>query len=125
MSDRPHDANFSSDLVAADLAELLRSAAEQTWPATGQMLEGPKSFRMAAGLDPIQLGSVEFRLLLYLAGRPYYPFTRRSIAEAISTKLEPVTADDVDSHVVTLRDQLGVFHDYVQTVPYVGYRFKE
>lgn len=119
MSDDSHD------LVAESLEELLHSAAAQSWPAQGKKLEGPKSFRLSAGQDPIQLGSVEFRLLLFLASRPYHPFTRKAIAEAISTKFESVADDDVDSYVATLRDQLGVFHDYVQTVPYIGYRFKE
>jgi hypothetical protein len=30
----------------------------------------------------------------------------------------------VDQHVASLLDQLGAFHDYVQAVPYIGYRFK-
>lgn len=119
MSDPPRD------LIAGSLEELLDSAAAQTWPAEGKQLEGPKSFRLSAGQDPIQLGSVEFRLLLFLASRPYHPFTRSVIAEAISTTFEPITPDEIDQHVATLRDQLGVFHDYVQTVPYIGYRFKE
>jgi DNA-binding winged helix-turn-helix (wHTH) protein len=35
-----------------------------------------------------------------------------------------VTEETVDEHIDALRDQLGVLHDYVQTVPYIGYRFK-
>ena len=119
MSDDSHD------LIADSLEELLHSAAEQTWPASGRKLEGPRSFRLSEGQDPIQLGSVEFRLLLFLASRPYHPFTRKAIAEAIATNFEPVAPDDVDQYVGALRDQLGVFHDFVQTVPYIGYRFKE
>jgi DNA-binding winged helix-turn-helix (wHTH) protein len=30
----------------------------------------------------------------------------------------------LDQHITALRDQLGFFRDYVQTVPYMGYRFK-
>ena len=115
----------SRDLIADSLEELLQSAAAQTWPAEDKKPTGPKSFRLTAGQEPIQLGSIEFRLLLYLASRPYHPFTRPAIATAISTSFEPVSAEEVDDFVSSLRDQLGVFHDYVQTVPYVGYRFKE
>jgi DNA-binding winged helix-turn-helix (wHTH) protein len=32
--------------------------------------------------------------------------------------------EDIDQHIASLRNQLGFFHDFVQTVPYVGYRFK-
>jgi DNA-binding response OmpR family regulator len=60
-----------------------------------------------------------------LAGRPYHAFTRRSIAQAVSTNRYPVEEESVDAHIASLIDQLGAFHDYVQAVPYVGYRFKE
>ena len=121
MTDDPYS---SHELVADSLEELLHSASEQSWPAESPKLQGPKSFRLSAGQEPIQLGNVEFRILLFLAGRPYHAFTRRAIADAVSTLQLPVDADDVDEFVSLLRDQLGVFHDYVQKVPYVGYRFK-
>ena len=120
----PDDSSHAHELVAGSLDEFLDSAAQQTWPAEAKKLEGPKSFRLAAGQDPIQLGNVEFRILLFLASRPYHPFTRQAIAEAVTSDFQPVDEDDVDGHVSQLRDQLGVFHDYVQTVPYIGYRFK-
>jgi DNA-binding response OmpR family regulator len=48
----------------------------------------------------------------------------RQIAEAVSTDNRFVSELAVDDYVASLREQLGVFHDFVQTVPYVGYRFK-
>lgn len=113
-----------SNLVAANLEELLESAANQSWPSEEPTLTGPKSFRIAVGHEPIQLGNVEFRILMVLASRPYYSFNRSSIAEAVTSSFQTVAEDEVDHHVAALRDQLGVFHDYVQTVPYIGYRFK-
>jgi hypothetical protein len=56
--------------------------------------------------------------------RPCRAFTRRRIADALSSKRDPVVEDTVDRHVASLLNQLGVFHDYVQCVPYIGYRFK-
>lgn len=114
----------SGELAIVDLAEFLEAAARQTWPAGPERFVGPTSFRFALGEQPIQLGNVEFRILLFLASRPYHPFTRQAIAAAVSTDDAPVTPESIDDHVATLRDQLGVFYDYVQTVPYVGYRFK-
>ncbi len=108
----------------ADLTEFLAEASQQTWPLDQEKLQGPKSFRVAFGQAPIQLGPVEFRILLFLASRPYHPFTRRTIAAAITTAADPVSEEAVDAHIDALRDQLGVLHDYVQTVPYIGYRFK-
>jgi len=61
---------------------------------------------------------------LFLASKPYHAFTRRSIAEAVRSEQFPVEEVTVEQFVTTLRDQLGPFHDYVQAVPYIGYRFK-
>jgi DNA-binding response OmpR family regulator len=79
---------------------------------------------VALGREPIPLGLIEFRILLFLAGRPYHAFTRRSIADAVNSQRDPVTEDTIDRHVASLLEQLGAFHDYVQSVPYIGYRFK-
>ena len=45
--------------------------------------------------------------------------------DAITSEDCSVTEETLDRHVMTLRDKLGLFSDYVQTVPYIGYRFKE
>jgi DNA-binding response OmpR family regulator len=113
-----------SEQLTIGLTEFLDAAANQTWPASQEALQGPASYRLALGKQPIQLGNVEFRILLYLASRHYHAFTRSAIAEAVSTDEQPVAEAEVDEHVAALRDQLGVFHDYVQTVPGIGYRFK-
>lgn len=107
----------------ADLAAFVREAArrrghieEQTSP--------PPFYRVALGLESIQLGDVEFRILTLLASSPYLPFSHEAIAKGVSTDRRLVTAESVDLHIASLRDQLGFFRDYVQTVPFMGYRFK-
>lgn len=120
-SDRSHQ---PTDLVATDLSEFLHNAAQQTWPIDREPLEPPQSYRVAFGRQAIQLGNVEFRILLFLAGRPYHAFTRREIAKAVSSDLLAVAEESIDEHIASLREQLGVLYDYVQTVPYIGYRFK-
>jgi DNA-binding response OmpR family regulator len=114
----------SNDAAVTDLATLQHLAARQIWPADDDQIERPRSYRLALGQQTIQLGIVEFRILLYLASRPYHAFTRRSIANAVSSERDPVVEDTVDRHVASLLNQLGVFHDCVQSVPYIGYRFK-
>jgi DNA-binding response OmpR family regulator len=114
----------SDDLSITDLPSLLEEAPRQTWPIKRDQVERPRSYRLILEQEPIHLGVVEFRILLYLAGRPYHAFTRRSIADAVSTEQNPVEEDSVDRHVASLLNQLGAFHDYVQSVPYIGYRFK-
>src|SRR3954451_8352651 len=113
----------NTDKVAVtDLTTLLEQAPRQRWPIKEH--QAPSSYRVALGDETIHLGIVEFRILLFLAGRPYHAFTRRNIADAVSSEQNPVMEDTVDRHVASLLDQLGVFHDYVQSVPYIGYRFK-
>jgi DNA-binding response OmpR family regulator len=113
-----------TELTIADLPALLQKAARQTWPVREEHPERFSSYRLALGREPIQLGLVEFRILLFLASRPYHAFTRRAIAEAVTSADNPVMEESVDRHVASLLDQLGAFHDYVHAVPYIGYRFK-
>jgi DNA-binding response OmpR family regulator len=119
--DRPR---VTRALITADAWEWHQEAAWREWHADTPRRRAPVSFRDAFGEEPIYLDLVEFRILLFLASRPYHAFTRREIAEAVGTEQHPVEEGDVDRHVKTLRDQLGVLHDYVQTTPYIGYRFK-
>ena len=107
-----------------DFASLPQVAARQLWPFSQDETERRTSYRLALGHETIQLGIVEYRILLFLASKPYNAFTRQSIADAVNSALTPIDESSVDAHVDSLLDQLGVFHDYVQSVPYIGYRFK-
>ena len=98
-----------------------RSQSEQS---ESVFVRPPSSYRNAYGDKPIRLGIVEFRILLFLASRPYHAFTPRQIADAATTETVAITKDAVDGHIAALRDQLGVLHDVVQIVPHVGYRYK-
>jgi DNA-binding response OmpR family regulator len=114
----------SESVRVTDLATLLDEASRSTWPVRDDHSRRSARYRIALGRETLDLGVVEFHILLFLASRPYHAFTRRSIAAAVSTDEIPVTEDSVDGHVASLLQQLGVFHDYVQSVPYIGYRFK-
>lgn len=82
------------------------------------------SYQMKLGRVTIELDTIEFRILRFLASQPYRAFTRRRIAAAISTQRHPVAPEALDCHIARLRDALGFFRDYIQTVPYIGYRFR-
>ncbi len=62
--------------------------------------------------------------MLFLSRWPYHAFTQRQIAEAVSAEGQIVAEETIDEHIATLRERLGVLHDFVQSVPHVGYRFK-
>jgi DNA-binding response OmpR family regulator len=90
---------------------------EQISPRPGYLVE------LSGQAIPLEL--IEFRILRFLSSRPYKAFTRQQIVRAISSESHPVTVESLDQHIMTLRDKLGLFSDYVQSVPHVGYRFKE
>ena len=75
--------------------------------------------------DPIDLTYTEFQVLLILAKRPGWVFTRSQIVDLIRGNDYPVTDRSVDVQIVGLRKKLGVFGKYIETVRGVGYRFKE
>jgi DNA-binding response OmpR family regulator len=110
-------------LFFSDIGDFIFEA-ERRAQANEEKTEGPPFYRLALGRELIHLDIIEFRILLFLASKPYHPFTRLCIADAVSTERHPVTENAIDHYIASLRDQLGCFHDYVQSVPYIGYRFK-
>jgi two-component system phosphate regulon response regulator PhoB len=75
--------------------------------------------------DVIDLTYTEFQVLLLLAKRPGWVFTRSHIVDSIRGNDYPVTDRSVDVQIVGLRKKLGAFGKYIETVRGVGYRFKE
>lgn len=89
-----------------------------------QRRDRPSDYRMKLGRETIWLSTIEYRIIRFLAAHPYRAFTRHSIADAVSTYQDKVGKETLDRHVASLREKLGFFADYIQTVPYIGYRFK-
>ena len=79
---------------------------------------------LAAG-KPIELTFTEFQVLLILAKRPGWVFTRSQIVDAVRGSDYPVTDRSVDVQIVGLRKKLASFGKYIETVRGVGYRFRE
>jgi two-component system phosphate regulon response regulator PhoB len=80
---------------------------------------------VTAGGAPLDLTFTEFQLLLVLARRPGWVFTRSQIVDAVRGSDYPVTDRSVDVQVVGLRKKLGPHGKIIETVRGVGYRFKE
>ncbi len=74
--------------------------------------------------EPVQLTTTEFNILLYLARRPGWVFTRYQIVDAVKGEDYIVTDRAVDVQIAGLRKKLGELSDYIETVRGVGYRFK-
>jgi DNA-binding response OmpR family regulator len=84
----------------------------------------PWSYHAKRGRGTIRLTLVEYRILRFLASRPNQAIARSRIADAASTANDRVTVEALGRHIHSLRAQLGFFNDYIQLVPYIGYRFK-
>jgi two-component system phosphate regulon response regulator PhoB len=74
---------------------------------------------------PINLTFTEFHVLLFLARRPGWVFTRYQIVNAVRGEDYSVTDRAVDVQIVGLRKKLGPYGRYIETVRGVGYRFKD
>jgi DNA-binding response OmpR family regulator len=122
MNDRANSSEAIT-LQYADIADFARDASRRKTKVE-ESAAAPPFYRIALGLVPLQLGALEFRILMFLASKPYRPFSASSIAAAVTTSRAPVAEDEVAQHIASLREQLGFFRDYVQSVPYMGYRFK-
>ena len=83
-----------------------------------------RAFRVKMGREPIWLRTIEYRILTFLSAHPYRAYTRRRIAKAVSSQRYPLSEETVDYHITCLRDRLGFFGNYIQSVKYIGYRFK-
>jgi DNA-binding response OmpR family regulator len=120
----PHESSATAvTLQYADVASFVHEAKRRKGQIEEQQTP-PRFYRVAFGLEPILLGNLEYRILMLLASRPYWPFSSHNIATAVTSEREPISEQAVDQHITSLREQLGFFRDYVQTVPYLGYRFK-
>jgi DNA-binding response OmpR family regulator len=83
-------------------------------------------FQIVLGGKSIALEPIEYRLVLFLASRPYHAFTKKEIFEGIRGffDVEIDSEETIPTSIRSLRDKLGFFRDFVQTVPHIGYRFK-
>ncbi len=82
-------------------------------------------YKVSVEGKPIQLTTTEFGILLFLAKRPGWVFTRYQIVDAVKGEEYIVTDRAVDVQIAGLRKKLGPLSDYIETVRGVGYRFKD
>ncbi len=83
-----------------------------------------KTYLFRLGCEPIKLTFIEFCIIDFLAQKPYKAYTRKQIVESIRSSRCVVTEKTLDDCIRSLRDKLGIFSDFIQSVPYIGYRFK-
>ena len=121
---------FSPRVLVARIRAVIRRASEEALDDTSMLRVheldiDPGRRSVLAGGKPIELTFTEFQVLLILARRPGWVFTRTQIVDAVRGSDYPVTDRSVDVQIVGLRKKLGSFGKYIETVRGVGYRFRE
>jgi two-component system phosphate regulon response regulator PhoB len=125
---------FSPRVLTARIRAVLRRGDETADDAATvhikELTIHPGRHQVVVGDKPVELTATEFRILLYLAKRPGWVFTRQQIVDAaqgddsfITDRF--VTDRSVDVHIVSLRRKLGCCGAYIETVRGVGYRLQD
>lgn len=123
---------FSPRVLVARVRAVLRrreqkapAAAEEGVLAIHELVIHPGRNEVLVAGEPVELTFTEFRVLLFLASRPGWVFTRYQIVNAVRGDDYAVTDRAVDVQIVGLRKKLGPAGRYIETVRGVGYRFKD
>lgn len=88
----------------------------------GSLNISPRMREVKVNGTPAVLTRMQFDILLLLASRPGWVYTRDRIVEAICGPNHVLCSRAVDVHMVHLRKRLGSAGTYIQTIRGVGYR---
>ncbi len=121
------------ELTARIRAALRRGDAEDDAGGTVRVKDltiHPGRHQVTVGDKAVELTATEFRIMLFLAKRPGWVFTRQQIVDAaqgddVFVTDRYVTDRSVDVHIVSLRRKLGECGAYIETVRGVGYRLQD
>jgi DNA-binding response OmpR family regulator len=117
---RPGEADY---VLVAHVQDVERRAKRRRHFEIDDDVVDPWSYAAKRGRGTLRLTVVEYRILQFMAARPNQALSRRKIAEAVSTRRHAVTPETLGDHIHSLRGQLGFYSDYIQSVPFIGYRF--
>jgi two-component system, OmpR family, alkaline phosphatase synthesis response regulator PhoP len=82
------------------------------------------NYTVRIGGDEIFLPKKEFETLVYLANHRGRVISREALLNAVWGENVVVVDRTVDVHIRKIREKLGDYGDYIETVKGVGYRFK-
>lgn len=85
----------------------------------------PGRHEVTVGGESVSLTMTEFNILLLLARRPGWVFSRQQIIDAVRGSDFLVTPRAMDVQIFGLRRKLGEAGACIETVRGIGYRFKE
>jgi DNA-binding response OmpR family regulator len=121
FNERSNEAEY---VLIGDVWHVERHARPRSRFEIDEEIADPWSYRAKRGQGTIRLTAVEYRILRFLASRPNRAFSGSRIAQAVSTGGHAISVESLNRHIRSLRGRLGFYSDYIQSVPYIGYRFK-
>jgi two-component system alkaline phosphatase synthesis response regulator PhoP len=120
---------FSSRVLLARIKTILRKH-QTAQSSNGVILKFrdlaiyPLQYEAKIGPATVDLTVTEFKILVTLARRPGWVFTREQLVDLARGDNASVTLRSVDVHIVRLRNKLGIYGDWIETVRTMGYRFR-
>lgn len=117
-------------ILSARLRAVLRrrpkseQAEEQSIKIHGLEIDS-KKHRVAHNGNELKLTPSEFKILMFLATRPGWVFTRAQIVQAVKQQDFAISERSVDVQMFSLRKRLGEAENVIETVRGVGYRLKD
>jgi len=90
----------------------------------GGLVMDPDAFVATVDGKPVELTTTEFKIILLLAGRRGWVFTREQILDHLWGDEKNVTDRTVDVHIKHLRDKLGPAGKIIRNIRGVGYKLE-
>lgn len=121
---------FSPKVLAARIRAVLRrkasTAIDNDSPVVqlGDVVIERDKRQVTIGSEQLDLTFTEYELLLLLARRPGWVYSRSHIIDTLREGQHVITDRAIDVQVANLRRKLGQCGNYVETVRGVGYRMK-
>lgn len=119
---------FSIKVLIARVRRTLRreDSAETAGAGSGLVRVGsleiePDQFRVALQGKAVHLTQSEFRILLAMAEKPGWVFSREQLIQAVHAHVV-ISERAIDVQIVGLRKKLGDFGAHIETVRGIGYR---
>ena len=122
---------FSPKILTARIKAVLRKGTVSPESDAGDVIKrkniiiDPGRREVTVNGKAIDLTFTEFEILIFLARRPGWVFTRNQIVNGVKGAGYPVTERAVDVQIVGLRKKLGAVADMIDTIRGVGYRFRD
>jgi two-component system phosphate regulon response regulator PhoB len=122
---------FSPKVLTARIKAVLRKGTVSPESDAGDVIKrkniviDPGRREVTVNGKAADLTFTEFEILIYLARRPGWVFTRSQIVNGVKGSGYPVTERAVDVQIVGLRKKLGTVADMIDTIRGVGYRFRD